>query len=61
MKEIYTYRSEIVENNKGENSMVKLNKGEWSEFYIFLKSFNDFKFDVCDSDLSVISGVSYPI
>lgn len=61
LKEIYTYRSEIVENNKGENSMVKLNKGEWSEFYVFLKSLNDSKFDVCDSDLSVISGVSYPI
>ncbi len=41
--------------------MIKGNKGEWSEFYTFLKLLSDKKLDAADENLEKIKDIFYPI
>jgi len=41
--------------------MLKGNKGEWSEIYVFLKLLSEGKLNAADSDLNEIVNVFYPI
>lgn len=41
--------------------MIKGNKGEWSEFYTFLKIVSEKKLKAADKDLRVIEDIFYPV